>query len=157
VDSNSLSGNSILDLSQQLIFALEKLTRLFKALYNAQGQRFNLSPVQIQILIYLVQSSENDRTLTALSLEFHTTKASLSESINNLLNKKLISKRRVKNDNRSQIIQLSAKGKKLAIKAGLALKLFESPIQSLSKAEKQRVLKGLIKIVPRIERKLILK
>lgn len=78
----------------------------------AQGQKFNLSPLQIQLLLYLEEKDALSTTLTELSDYFQLTKATLSDSLKNLTLKNYIYKEVNPKDRRNDFVKLTNEGKK---------------------------------------------
>lgn len=140
------TGFEFQNIDHQLVRAIARLTQICRALQIQDGKSSGLSPIQVQILIYLDQHPGTNHTLSDLVMEFHSTKASLSESVQNLLVKKLISKKPGKADRRSQLISLTSRGKKLAHKVrGNDLIMFAA-IRGMSLTNKHILLDCLFKI-----------
>jgi DNA-binding MarR family transcriptional regulator len=135
------------DPDQELLFAFEKLCRFFRAWYTQEGKRHDLSPVQVQILIYLLRPLTELQNLTILANEFFISKASLSESIKGLMNKKLVTRLSLKSDKRVQYINLTRSGKKLAGQLGQVPKVLDGTIRSMKPAEKQRLMNGVMNMM----------
>lgn len=85
---------------------------MIKNLRIAQGQKFNLSPLQIQLLLYLEEKDALSTTLTELSDYFQLTKATLSDSLKNLTLKHYIYKEVNPKDRRNDFVKLTNEGKK---------------------------------------------
>jgi len=135
------------DPDQELLFAFEKLCRYFRAWYTQEGKRHDLSPVQVQILIYLLRPLTELQNLTTIANEFFISKASLSDSIKGLMNKKLVTRLSLKNDKREQYINLTRSGKKLAGQLGQIPKVLDLSIRNMRPAEKQRLMTGVLNLM----------
>lgn len=140
------TGFELQNIDHQLVRAIAQLTQICRALQIQDGKSSGLSPIQVQILLYLDQHSDTNHTLSDLVREFHTTKASLSESVQNLLVKKLIFKRTGKPDRRRHIISLTSKGKKLAHKARENTGIMLAAVKGLNTNNKQVFLDCLLKV-----------
>lgn len=102
------------DLDARIVVALERLSEVFRvALWNT-GKQHRISPLQIQLLIFLRFHSETYRTVSYLAREFSLSKPTISEAIRTLLKKELIEKRANASDSRSYVIALTATGQELA-------------------------------------------
>lgn len=135
------------DPDMELLFAFEKLCRYFRAWYTQEGKRHDLSPVQVQILIYLLRPLPQHRNLTTIAHEFFISKASLSESIKGLMNKKLVTRLSLKSDKRVQYLNLTRSGKKLGGQLGQIPKVLNVPIRSMKRVEKQRLVNGVLNLI----------
>jgi DNA-binding MarR family transcriptional regulator len=135
------------DPDMELLFAFEKLCRYFRAWYTQEGKRHDLSSVQVQILIYLLRPHPQLRSLTTIAHEFFISKASLSESIKGLMNKKLVTRLSLKSDKRVQYLNLTRSGKKLAGQLGQIPKVLNVPIRSMKRVEKQRLVNGVLNLI----------
>lgn len=135
------------DPDQQLIFEFEKLCRYFRAWYIHEGKRHDLSPVQVQILLYLSRPLPEPRNLTTIANEFFISKASLSESIKGLMSKQLVTRFSLNGDKRVQYINLTRSGKKLAAQLGQIPKILDVSIRTMRPVEKQRLLSGVLKLM----------
>lgn len=101
------------DLNDKIAYALEKLTQVQRILLWDMAKAESVSPIQIQILIFLQAHREELRTVSALAEEFDLTKATVSDAVSNLEDKGFIAKVRSTNDKRSSRLEPTAEGKKL--------------------------------------------
>ena len=104
------------DLDAKLVLALERLSHVFRLLLWEQTKKYNLSPLQTQVLVYIFHQNKDDRNITSLSQKLNVTKATLSDAVKSLESKKLISKKLDKEDYRYQFLQLTKKGEELVKK-----------------------------------------
>lgn len=104
------------DLDAKLVLALERLSHVFRLLLWEQTKKYNLSPLQTQVLVYVFHQHEDERNITSLSQKLNVTKATLSDTVKSLESKKLISKKLDKEDYRYQFLQLTKKGEELVKK-----------------------------------------
>lgn len=127
--------------------SLERIGESFKIMLTLQSKNNKLSNIQIQILIYLLNRSEEICTLTHLSKNFSITKSSLSDSVKALESKGYITKVKSKEDSRVQRIILTDTGKGLAIH----LSDFSNSIMSITSKipdeNKQIILNSLLDII----------
>ncbi|HRE50298.1 MAG TPA: MarR family winged helix-turn-helix transcriptional regulator [Flavitalea sp.] len=147
-------SQSDFDLSRQnqsieskIVASLERISEAFRALLWQQSKMFSLSPIQVQILIFLLHHSEEKRKVSYLAAEFNMTKATISDSIKALEQKKLIVKQYEPHDARSYIIQLTKKGRDIADKTSLFTKEIRSPINELHPDDKESLLLSLLHII----------
>jgi len=105
------SGNSSID--KQILFALERISEAFKVLLLEQGKETGLSPIQIQILIFIASQRPERCRVSYLAEEFSLTKATISDSVKVLIQKQLLVKYPDPVDTRSFSLSLSDAGKEI--------------------------------------------
>jgi DNA-binding MarR family transcriptional regulator len=103
--------NSSLD--NKIVIGFDRISQVFKTLLIDESKQYNLSPIQIQILIFINYHSENKSTISYLSKEFNLSKPTVSETIKTLEKKQYITKITDKVDTRSYFITLTDLGKKI--------------------------------------------
>ncbi|WP_262494593.1 MarR family winged helix-turn-helix transcriptional regulator [Flavobacterium aurantiibacter] len=86
---------------------------MFRILLWNKAKEHSLSPIQIQLLIFIQHHSVDKTTISYLAQEFNFTKPTISDAIKVLEQKKLIKKFTDSNDTRSYTIQLTTAGKKI--------------------------------------------
>jgi DNA-binding MarR family transcriptional regulator len=101
-----------------IVAALERVGESFRVMLWEQAKEHGLSPIQVQCLIFLNGHHESMATVTYLSKQFNVTKATMSDVIRVLTEKKLVVKKDNKEDTRAQVLKLTAQGKKTATAAG---------------------------------------
>jgi DNA-binding MarR family transcriptional regulator len=145
---------SIFDLSHQnlsieskIVAALERISQAFRVMLWNESKAYALSPIQIQILVFLLHHTEEKRKVSYLADEFNMTKATISETIKTLEQKQLISKETEPLDTRSYIIQLSNKGKEIAMKTSMFAEHIQTPIDKLAIHDKENLLLSLLNII----------
>ncbi|MEZ5016105.1 MAG: MarR family winged helix-turn-helix transcriptional regulator [Flavipsychrobacter sp.] len=102
-----------LDLSKKVTVGLERISAAFKALLWDKAKQFELSPIQIQVLIFISYHQKEYCTVSYLAKEFNVTKATLSDAIKSLDSKRLVKKDHLAEDSRSYYIQLTTRGRKV--------------------------------------------
>lgn len=109
---------SVFDLEQQnnsldlkIVAGLERISQAFRILLWEKAKVYGLSPIQIQLLIFINYHSQDKTTISYLAREFNLTKPTISDAIKVLLQKELISKETDSADTRSYTIQLTEAGK----------------------------------------------
>jgi len=98
-------------LENKIVIGFDRISQVFKTLLIEESQQYNLSPIQIQLLIFINYHSENKSTISYLSKEFHLSKPTVSETIKTLERKNYITKVADKGDTRSYFIQITDLGK----------------------------------------------
>jgi DNA-binding MarR family transcriptional regulator len=108
---NLISQNSNLD--NKIVAGLERLSQVFRILLWEKAKEQSLSPIQIQLLIFIEYHSQEKTTISYLAKEFNFTKPTISDAIKILEQKGLIVKFIDEKDTRSYTIQLTDLGKKI--------------------------------------------
>jgi DNA-binding MarR family transcriptional regulator len=124
------------NLDGKITVGIEKLSSVFRGLIWEETKNTGLSPIQLQILIFLKYHSENLATVSYLAKEFNVTKPTISDAIKVLEQKKIIKKTSSKNDTRSYLIQLTALGKKMVVQSENFSQPFSKIIETLNTKDK---------------------
>jgi DNA-binding MarR family transcriptional regulator len=135
------------NIESKIIASLERVSQAFRVLLWNESKEFSLSPIQVQVLIFLLHHSDEKRKVSYLAGEFNMTKATISDTIKTLQQKELIRKEYELPDTRSYIIHLTKKGKTLAEKTSLFTTQVQVPIDKLPVADKENLLLSLLNII----------
>lgn len=136
----------------RIVAALERISQAFRVLLWQESKDFSLSPIQIQVLIFLLHHSIDKCKVSYLAEEFNMTKATISETVKILEQKKLIQKVYGEFDNRSYSIQLTKSGQTIATETALFSKEFHKPIAKLDEEEKENMLLSLLSIITHLNK-----
>ena len=146
--------NSSFNLSEQntkvesrIVVALERISEAFRVLLWNESKDNSLSPIQIQLLIFIHFHDREKCKVSYLANEFNMTKATISDSIKVLLSKELVSKETDPIDTRSFSLSLTASGEEIAKKASLFASSIEQPMEKLSEEQKTIMLNGLLQLI----------
>jgi DNA-binding MarR family transcriptional regulator len=101
------------DLDYIIILALHKLSHVFRGLLWRHTKSIGISPIQIQILIYIEQHRQNENRITNLARNFNLTAATVSDAVKSLEKKKLLRRTVSKTDRRKFLLSLTKSGKML--------------------------------------------
>ncbi|TBM99035.1 MarR family transcriptional regulator [Hyunsoonleella flava] len=114
------------DISSKIVAGLERISEAFKVLLWEKAKSLGLSPIQIQILIFIKYHKLEFCSVSHLAKEFNVTKPTISDAVRVLLKKELIKKVFSSSDSRSYAIQLSDTGKGIVSET----ENFATPLQS---------------------------
>lgn len=131
----------------KIVASLERIAQAFRVLLWQESKEFSLSPIQVQVLIFLLHHTEEKRKVSYLASEFNMTKATISDTIKTLEQKTLISKEYEQHDTRSYSIHLTNKGRDIAEKTSLFTKEINTPIDKLHQDDKENLLLSLLHII----------
>ncbi len=134
-------------LASKMIVALERISETFRVLLWEEAKKHQLSPIQIQLMIFLLYHPKEQRKVSYLAKEFNMTKATVSDSIRVLFKKELITKEKDPNDTRSYTIDLSPSGTAIAQQCSVFTNPIEKSIQQLSNDQQDLILDGLMHLI----------
>lgn len=134
-------------IESKIVASLERISQAFRVLLWYESREFSLSPIQIQMLIFLLHHTAEKRKVSYLADEFNVTKATISECVKTLEQKLLITKQFEPHDTRSYVIYLTEKGEDLAKKTSFFATQIQSPIEKLAINDKEKLLKSLLDII----------
>jgi DNA-binding MarR family transcriptional regulator len=140
------------NIESKIVAALERISQAFRVLLWQESKYFSLSPIQVQVLIFLLHHSEEKRKVSYLAEEFNMTKATISDTIKVLEQKKLITKESESADTRSYIIHLTKKGEDTAQKISLFTNEIRTPVDKLHPDDKENLLLGLTGIISHLNK-----
>lgn len=135
------------NIESKIVASLERISQAFRVLLWNESKEFSLSPIQIQVLIFLLHHSDEKRKVSYLAEEFNMTKPTISDTIKTLEQKQLIKKEYEPHDTRSYIINLTKKGKDIATQTSLFAKQIQIPIDKLHSTDKENLLLSLLDII----------
>jgi DNA-binding MarR family transcriptional regulator len=134
-------------IESKIVASLERIAQAFRVLLWQESKDFSLTPIQVQVLIFLLYHSKEKCNVSYLAAEFNMTKATISETIKTLELKKLITKEFDTQDTRSFSIQLTDNGKYIAGKTSMFSKEIFKPVDQLHKDDKEALLMSLLNII----------
>ncbi len=135
------------DLSSRIVVGLERISEAFRVLLWEHAKVIGLSPIQIQILIFIAHHQENLCNVSHLAREFNMTKPTISDAVKALLKKEMIGKTQSSGDKRAYSIHLSQKGKNVV----KVTENFAAPIkgyfEGIDDDQKKQMLKSLSNLI----------
>jgi|SRR5690554_411441 len=134
-------------IESRIVVALERISEAFRVLLWNESKENSLSPIQIQILIFIQFHAQEKCKVGYLADEFNMTKATISDSVRVLLSKELVTKETDPIDTRSYSLSLTDEGKNIAKKASFFASSIEQPIEKLTQEQKTIMLNGLLKLI----------
>lgn len=142
--------------ASKVVAALERLSEAFRVLLWHEAKQHGLSPIQVQILTFLLHYPDALKTVTQLASHFNMTKATISDAIKTLESKNLLKRKADVYDNRSHILLLTKEGRGI----GKKVEKFANPMQqsvSLLTSEKQAgMLEQLMVLIQDLNHNLII-
>jgi DNA-binding MarR family transcriptional regulator len=139
------------DLDSKIAAALERLSQAFRVLLWEKNKTHNLSPIQIQFLVYLLYHAAGQCTVSQLAREFTLTPATVSDAVTTLEEKKLVTRERRETDRRVAWVYLTTAGKKTARKLSTWASVVQENIAEFDTAEKVVVMKFLMHLIESLQ------
>lgn len=136
----------------KIVVALERISEAFRVLLWDEGKENALTPIQLQLLLFIRFHTSEKCRVNYLAQEFNLTKATISESVRLLAKKELIFKETDPSDTRSYSIYLTEKGKAIADKSSSFAGALEKPIHSFSKAQKEIFFQSLLELIEKLNK-----
>jgi DNA-binding MarR family transcriptional regulator len=136
-----------LNINSKIVVALERISEAFKVSLWNENKKFGISPIQLQILTFLLFHPEELRTISNLAAEFNSTKASISDSVKTLENKGYIIRQKSLKDFRISNISLTEKGSEIAIQVSKFANYMEEIIQEMPEIKKGIFLELLLQVI----------
>lgn len=101
------------NLTAKIVAGLERISEAFKVLLWEKAKTLGLSPIQIQILIFVTYHKLEHCNVSHLAKEFNVTKPTISDAVRVLIKKQLVEKVLSSSDSRSYGIQLTTDGQNM--------------------------------------------
>jgi DNA-binding MarR family transcriptional regulator len=135
------------NMESKIVVALERISEAFRVLLWQEGKDLGISPIQIQILIFLLFHGDAKRKVSYLAQEFNMSKPTVSDAVKVLERKGFIRKEIQPGDTRSYMMHLTEEGKKVAEKMSLFANPMEKILQGWEETEKSRMLGSLLDLI----------
>ncbi len=136
-----------LHLASKIVAGLERISEVFKILLWEQATATGLSPIQIQILIFVAYHRPDLSRVSHLAREFNVTKPTVSDAIRVLEKKGLIFKITSSADRRSYSIALTDSGKKMVDMTGRFSLPLRDQVQHFSPQELEALWHTLSRLI----------
>jgi DNA-binding MarR family transcriptional regulator len=114
------TASSLFNLAEQqaidsnITAGLERLAQALRVLLWQAAKHHGLSPLQVQVLVYLKHHPAQDRRVSQLAESFDLSKATVSEAITALEQKGYLKRKPSMQDARVSFLELTASGRELA-------------------------------------------
>ncbi len=140
------------DLNSKIVVGLERISEVFRTLLWEHAKNIGLSPIQIQILIFIAYHKENLCTVSQLAKEFNVTKPTISDAVKTLEKKELIDKNKTSTDSRSYYIVLTSKGQDLVSKTENFANPIKKQLENFDIPEQESLFKSISSLIYKLNR-----
>ncbi len=135
------------DISSKIVAGLERVSEVFKILLWEKAKLVGLSPIQIQMLIFIAFHKQELCNVSHLAKEFNVTKPTVSDAIKVLDKKRMIVKDFSSSDNRSYTIQLSTLGEKIVSETNDFANPLKAKIDDFEKGDLESLFETLSELI----------
>lgn len=143
-------------ISGKVVIGLERISEVFKTLLWDKAKVLGISPIQIQLLVFIHNHKESLCNVSHLAKEFNITKPTVSDAVRALHKKGYLIKNYSSSDNRSYSIQLSQSGKQLVEEAADFITPLQDQIENLDKKQLEALFETLSTLIYKLNRSGIL-
>ncbi|UNY97731.1 MarR family transcriptional regulator [Zhouia spongiae] len=144
------------DISGKIVFGLGRISEVYKALLWDKAKVAGLSPIQIQLLLFIDSHRDDFCNISHLAKEFNVTKPTISDAIKVLHKKELIIKNHSQTDSRSYTIALSPSGHQIINPTINFAQPLQAQIDTLKKEQIEDLFKTLSELIYKLNRSGIL-
>ena len=144
------------DISSKIVVGLERISEVFKVLLWEKAKKVGLSPIQIQLLLFIAFHKQELCNVSHLAKEFNITKPTVSDAIKILAQKEMILKDFSSTDSRSYTIHLSPLGKKILLETNDFADPLKSHLVSFKPTDLESVFQTLSQLIYKLNRSGIL-
>ncbi|WP_460540916.1 MarR family winged helix-turn-helix transcriptional regulator [Echinicola sediminis] len=134
-------------IESKIIAGLERISQAYRVLLWEESKVHGMSPIQVQVLIFLLFHQADTCTVSYLAKEFNMSKPTISDTVKSLHQKQLIEKVYSSEDSRSYKILLTERGRQLANNSSHFTKELKKPLESLQEKEKAALLSSLFHLI----------
>jgi len=134
----------------KISLVLSKLSDFYRQSLWSQAQPHGISPIQVQLILFVRNHSSALNKVSHLAKEFQMTKATISDSVRVLVDKKLLRKVSEVNDKRSFSLQLTTRGEELANAIESHQDDFLKVLSKLESGKKVGLFKGLFELLNKL-------
>lgn len=134
-------------LDDRLTVALEKVAEVFRVLQWNEAKTHGLSPIQMQILVFLATHELALRKPAHLASEFNMTRPTISDAVKSLEQKKLLTRKKDPKDTRSHFLELTANGQTTAQEVSHYPAPVQQSLSRLDEAGKSQLLVQLLNVI----------
>lgn len=134
-----------------ILAAMERLSTVFRAALWEEAKQHQLSPLQVQILLFVARHEAGLNNVSHLAKEFAVTKATVSDAVRVLLEKKFL-KKEAADDARRFSLALTASGEKLTQKLPALGAFLDVALAGASPQEIEKIWEGLVTLIGQLQK-----
>ncbi|MEQ1706131.1 MAG: MarR family winged helix-turn-helix transcriptional regulator [Rickettsiales bacterium] len=139
------------DILAKMVAGIERLSTVFRAALWEEAKHYNLSPLQVQILLFVAFHNHNQCNITGIAKEFAVTKATVSDAVKTLLEKKLLEKNAT-DDARGFLLSLTESGRNSVDRLSGLTDYFNNSLSHVPEAEISKIWEGILLLVGHLQK-----
>ncbi len=143
-------------LEAKIVIGLERISEAFRVLLWEETRKTGLSPIQIQLLIFIHNHASSYNNVSHLSREFNVTKPTISDAIKVLAQKELVRKIPSEADKRAYSLSLTPKGEEYVQTTQNFISPFMEILEGLEGEEKMAFFQNVEKLILGLNQKGVL-
>ncbi|WP_316833052.1 MarR family winged helix-turn-helix transcriptional regulator [Pedobacter aquatilis] len=147
IKSTKTTVEPVESIENKIVDALDKLSQVMRTLAWKTAVEQSISPIQLQVLTFLLNHSTELARINRLAKEFNISKASISDTVKLLEQKKLVEKVYSPTVGRQFIIQLTTEGYKKAQEASFYKYPLLQPLFTLMAEDKEKLFFTLSQVI----------
>ena len=144
------------DVASRLVFGLERVSEAIKVMIWQEAKTHGLSPIQIQILIFLEHHPEEMGKASVLAEEFNVTRPTISDAVKVLVLKGLVKRAASPDDGRVFFLELSPSGKKMVRQTEHFLQPVREIVEGWSKGQQEEMMESVFELIGSLNKRQIL-
>ena len=151
--------NSVFDLHVQnqsvdakIVAGLERIAETFRVLLWQQSRDTGLSPIQLQLLIFLSFHQSDKRKISYLAQEFNLTKPTISDAVRVMEQKGLVERIPDPADSRSHSLRLTENGQQLAAQTAGFAQVLQQLVSQFDDSRKTILYNSLTELIYQLHR-----
>jgi DNA-binding MarR family transcriptional regulator len=131
---------------------MEWISRVFRKLLWDLAKELHITPIQIQLLVFISSHKEEFNTVTHLARAFQLTAATVSDTISTLEEKNLLRRQTDLDDRRIHYLKLTSKGKQISRRLSNWERPMLAQLKLFSNDSRERVLIFLMQFIEALKR-----
>lgn len=135
------------NLAAKITSGLERIASVFRVLLWEHAKTIGLSPIQIQIMIFVSYHDDTLCNVSHLAKEFNVSKPTISDSLKVLVQKGLIKKVPSEFDKRAFTAVLTLEGSAVVKETAIFANPIEASVNKLSNADKEQLFSTLKELI----------
>ncbi|WP_223033509.1 MarR family winged helix-turn-helix transcriptional regulator [Hanstruepera marina] len=140
------------DTNSKIVVALQRISEAFKVLLWDKAKQLGLSPIQIQIVLFVDNHNDDLCNVSHLASEFNVTKPTISDAIKVLNHKGFIEKGYSTTDSRSYTVQLTDAGKRIVKETEEFANPIQTALSSIDPLAQDHLFKALSTVIYTLNR-----
>ncbi len=136
---------------RKIVAALERLAQAFRVLLWEEAKAYGASPIQLQILLYLLHAPPARCRVSALAQEFDLAPPTISDAVASLAAKGLLQRVPWPADRRGTVLQLTPAGRELAGALTRWTDTVQAALATFSAEEKLLALGFLLRLIAALQ------